>query len=71
MTVGTDDKTIVADGGAITLGDEYVDKLTGFSGKATSFIIVLEEPNQVLLENEMASRWLTMGRIAPLTDPVL
>lgn len=63
MTVGTDEKTIVADGGTITLGESYRDKLTGFNGKATSFVIVLEEPNQVLLENDMTTRWLPMGRV--------
>jgi len=48
---------------SVSLGDKYTDSVSGFSGIATSRIISMSEPEQVLLENDSTSRWIPAIRI--------
>lgn len=47
----------------IELGETYVDDVTGFSGKATSRLISISEPEIVHLSNETDERWVSVNRL--------
>lgn len=57
---------------SISLGSRYTDSITGFSGVATSRLISMSEPEQILLESDSSHRWCPVNRLHDENDqPVI